>query len=72
MNNRALLLFAVLVLVGWTALAAGVIAVFAGEPNASMQSHHHVKPPVQAKPEGPLLSDDCKSLGLDASVDCSA
>lgn len=81
MSNKTIVLFAVLVVVGWTTLAAGVIAVFQGEPTVSVQSHHHVKPPQPKAPEGPMLSEDCggdgsechcDQVGLDGSVPCSA
>lgn len=73
---KTLILFGALVLLGWTAMAAGVIAVFAGEPTVSMQSHRHLE--RQQLPEvtepGPLLSN-CPNGGSsapDASVPCSA
>ncbi|MFO0593966.1 MAG: hypothetical protein U0228_01645 [Myxococcaceae bacterium] len=76
MNSRAqnrsrvaLVVFALLVILGWTALAAGVIAVFQGEPNASMHSHHH----IEKKPndDGPMLSD-CPEGPVDDAGVCSA
>lgn len=71
MNKLTLVLFGALILIGWTALAAGVIAVFEGEPTVSMQSHQHIEPlnPEFSEP-GPLLSD-CSDDGLDGSVPCS-
>jgi hypothetical protein len=70
MKNTTLVLFAALILIGWTLLAAGVIAVFAGQPDASMRSHHHVE-----KPQAPMLSDAPCPLfdeNPDASVPCPA
>ena len=72
MKNSTLFLFSLLILVGWTALAAGVFAVFAGEPEVSMQVHQHEVTPVP--PEEPLFSGrPCPPAGSqtpDASVPC--
>ncbi|MFT3707049.1 MAG: hypothetical protein QM817_05205 [Archangium sp.] len=74
MSKLTLIFFGALILIGWTTLAAGVIAVFEGEPTVSMQSHHHIEPPNPEFTEpGPLMSNDCPAgPGLDASVPCSA
>ncbi|MBL8910931.1 MAG: hypothetical protein JNM17_09540 [Archangium sp.] len=73
---KTLILFGALVLLGWTTLAAGVIAVFEGEPTVSMKTYKPQKPEVleQNDETGPLLSDCPRggSSGLDASVPCSA
>lgn len=72
MKNTTLLLFALLILVGWTSLAAGVIAVFHGAPDASMRAHQHELAPVL--PEEPLYSGRPCPSGSgqtpDASVPC--
>ncbi|MDP1826912.1 MAG: hypothetical protein Q8L48_26805 [Archangium sp.] len=70
MKNTSLALFAALILVGWTSLAAGVIAVFAGQPDVSSRAHRHVpaEQPVQQ-----LLTDaPCPTEAVDASVPCPA
>ncbi|MDP2275685.1 MAG: hypothetical protein Q8N23_03245 [Archangium sp.] len=71
MKNISLAVFAALILLGWTALAAGVIAVFAGQPTVSTQLHPHEPPP-----EPPALFSDAPCpTGVpppDASVPCSA
>lgn len=73
---KTLILFGALVLLGWTTLAAGVIAVFEGEPTVSMKTYKQPKPAVVEENDetGPLLSDCPRggSSGLDASVPCSA
>jgi hypothetical protein len=77
MKNISLALFAALILLGWTSLAAGVIAVFAGDPQFSS----HVKAPVQQQaPElgpqdlAPMYSGaPCPTdQKPDASVPCEA
>lgn len=72
-TNLTLAFFAALILLGWTSLAAGVIAVFAGEPTVSSHVHPHKTPAV----EPALLSDSETPCPLrveapDASVPCSA
>ena len=72
-TNLTLALFAALILVGWTSLAAGVIAVFAGEPKVSTHVHQHVAPEVAPA----FVSDSETPCPLrvevpDASVPCSA
>ena len=52
-TNLSLALFAALILLGWTALAAGVIAVFAGEPQVSS----HYQPQAEPTPPPALVSD---------------
>ncbi len=76
MKNLSLALFAALILLGWTALAAGVIAVFAGQPTVSTRVHPHELPPEPPEPPA-LLSDSdapCPTGDQlpDASVPCSA
>ena len=76
MKNTSLALFAALILLGWTSLAAGVIAVFAGDPEFSS----HVKPPALQAPElppkdlAPMYSGaPCPTdQEPDASVPCEA
>ncbi|MFZ5443432.1 MAG: hypothetical protein ACOZQL_25720 [Myxococcota bacterium] len=76
MKNLPLALFAALILLGWTALAAGVIAVFAADPTASSRKHDHVVPAHGFEIEStPLLSDapcPTKPEALDGSVPCEA
>ena len=71
-TNLSLALFAALILLGWTALAAGVIAVFAGEPQVSS----HYQQPVEPTAEPALVSDSApcpmRVETPDASVPCSA
>lgn len=71
MKNLSLTLFAALILLGWTTLAAGVIAVFAGQPTLSTKPHPH-----EAPPEPPALFSDAPcptgEQPPDASVPCSA
>ena len=72
-TNLTLALFAALILLGWTSLAAGVIAVFAGEPEVSSHVHQHAAP----EPSPALLSDSDTPCPLrvevpDASVPWSA
>jgi hypothetical protein len=69
MKNTSLALFAALILFGWTSLAAGVIAVLAGQPDFSRRAHQHAPAePIQ------LLTDAPCPTGqpLDASVPCPA
>lgn len=77
MKNLSLALFAALILLGWTSLAAGVIAVLAGDPAASSRKHDHVVPAHGFEFEStPLLSDaPCPvrpDATLDGSVPCEA
>ncbi len=72
-TNLSLALFAALILLGWTALAAGVIAVFAGEPQVS--SHYQQRGAPVLAPA--LVSDSEAPCPMrvevpDASVPCSA
>ena len=75
MKTFSLPLFAAVILLGWTALAAGVIAVFAGQPTISSKPHPHELPP---QPEPPALFSDSEApcpageQSPDASVPCSA
>ena len=76
MKNSSLVLFAALILLGWTSLAAGVIAAFAAEPTVSMKVHPH-EPPQPAQPRPALYSDSegpCPAVteAPDASVPCEA
>ncbi len=72
MKNISLISFALLILIGWTALAMGVIAAFAGAPEVSTRSHRHPLPPWV--PPDPLISGrPCPATGTqtsDASVPC--
>jgi hypothetical protein len=75
MKNTSLALFAALILLGWTALATGVIAVFAGAPEVTSKAHSHGPQPVVT--EEPALFSDSKPCPavpepVDASVPCSA
>lgn len=72
MKNTSLALFAALILLGWTSLAAGVIAAFAGQPDISMKVHPHEPPP--APPALLSGSEGCPPVTEtpDASVPCSA
>lgn len=72
MKNTSLALFAALILLGWTSLAAGVIAVFAGQPEVSARPHQHEPPPAP-----PALFSDRPPCPIgveapDASIPCSA
>jgi hypothetical protein len=71
MKTSTLTAFAVVMLLGWTALAAGVIGVFAGHPLVTAPAHSH----VQSAPvvDAPLLLSEtpCEARELDASVRCS-
>lgn len=71
---KTLLAFGALILIGWTTLAGGVIAVFAADPAASRKSHQHFEQPAPVAPEAPLMSDaPCDQSGaLDGSVPCPA
>lgn len=73
--KNAPLIALVLVVLGWTALAAGVIATLAGHPAVISTPHHHRAPPARMKPvSAPLLSSDapCPADGVDAAVPCQA
>ena len=74
MKTTTLILFALLILIGWTSLAAGVLAAFAGEPNVSMRTHQHELAPPERVPTEPLYSGrPCPNVGdqtPDASVPC--
>ena len=71
MKNTSLALFAALILLGWTSLAAGVIAVFAGQPDVSAHAHQH---PRAAEPPMLFSAMPCPTDGEppDASVPCPA
>lgn len=74
MKNAPLLALLVIV-IGWTTLAAGVLAALAGHPAAVSTPHHHVAPPARVRPvSAPLLTSDapCPPAGADASVPCPA
>ncbi len=75
MKTLPLALFAALILLGWTGLAAGVIAAFAGEPGVTSQAHQHQLEVHGVKPEPQLLSETppCPlEQAVDGSVPCSA
>lgn len=64
MKNISLALFVTLMLLGWTALVGGVIAVLAADPAASWHKHDHVIPNHGVEPPAtPLLSDAPCPLG---------
>ncbi|MGV3622376.1 MAG: hypothetical protein ACO1OB_16280 [Archangium sp.] len=74
MKTPSLIAFGAVILIGWTSLAGGVIAVFAGDPAASRKSHDHVEEVAPLKDQGPLISDaPCAfDVAPDASVPCPA
>lgn len=58
MKNSTLALFAVVILLGWTSMAAGVIATFAGQPDLSTRAHrHHEVAPVEQHQPAALYSN---------------
>ncbi len=63
MKNTTLALFASLIFFGWTALAAGVLAGFAGAPALATQAHRH-DAPVMVEEPAPLYSDAAASSEL--------
>lgn len=70
MKTPSLIAFGAMILIGWTALAGGVIAAFAGDPSASRHSHTHEEKIEPVRDEGPLLSDaPCEVV---ESVPCPA
>ncbi len=58
MKTNSLLWFSLVVLIGWTALAAGAIATVDGEPHLATVVHSHQLPPEPAD-ELPVLLCDC-------------
>ena len=71
MKNSSLALFAALILVGWTSLAAGVLAIFAGQPDVSAHAHRHERaaaPPMLFS----FMPGPTDSEPPDASVPCPA
>ena len=76
MKNSTLALFAALILFGWTSLAAGVIAVFAGQADFSARVHHHGLPPAPEPSDvdgpAPLLSDIPCPPPVDPADPCPA
>lgn len=75
MKTLVLPLFAALILLGWTALAAGAIAALAGEPDFVSQRHHHRATPAPTPEPPPLISGTppCDAASSrDASVPCEA
>ncbi len=75
MKNTTLALFAVLVLLGWTTLAAGVIASFAGQADVSLKVYRPIEPRggPGAEPERLISDAPCPLDGSpDASVPCPA
>lgn len=71
MKNTSLALFAALILLGWTSLAAGVIAVFAGQPDVSARAHQHEAPPTPVPHREPALFSDAPPCPVDQSPDAS-
>lgn len=57
MKTPSLIAFGALILIGWTTLAGGVIAVFAGDSAASRKPHLHQERVVPHVEEAPLMSD---------------
>ena len=57
MKNSSLVVFAAIILVGWTSLAAGVIASLAGEPAFVSHAHGHQGAPEEVSVPGPLYSN---------------
>jgi hypothetical protein len=72
MKNTTLALFAALILLGWTSLAAGVIAVFAGQPDVSARAHSHelAPEPVQLFTDAPCPTVAARRLGPLPGVTC--
>jgi hypothetical protein len=71
MKNTTLTAFAVMILVGWTGLAAGLLASFAGVPEAVNKPHVHLQPASDVPDEPMLFSETpCDARALDASVKC--
>jgi hypothetical protein len=71
MKNTTLILFALLILLGWTSLAAGVLATFNAEPHFSTRAHPHQVAPPPAAPEAPLYSGRPCPTGGDQTPDAS-
>lgn len=57
MKAAPLLALAALILIGWTALAAGVLASLAGHPGVRAHPHHHLPPREQRVSELPGRAD---------------
>lgn len=57
MKNSSLVLFAAVILLGWTSLAAGLIASFAGQPAFVSRAHGHQPAPTEVSVPGPLYSN---------------
>ena len=57
---KTIILFAVSLLIGWTVVAGGVIAMFAGDPAVTSISHRHFVAPVPPEEdcECPMYSED--------------
>lgn len=74
MKTPSLIVFGAVILIGWTSLAGGVIAVFAGDPASSHKSHTHQEEIAPTLDQGPLISDaPCAfDAAPDASVPCPA
>lgn len=74
MKTPSLIVFGAVILVGWTSLAGGVIAAFAGDPAASHKSHTHQEEAAPVEDQGPLISDAPCAFDVvpDASVPCPA
>jgi hypothetical protein len=72
MKNTTLMAFAVTILIGWTGLAAGLLASFAGHPVAVNRPHVHEQPASEVPDEPMLFSETpCEAQALDASVKCA-
>lgn len=73
---KTIALFAALMLVGWTLVAGGVIAMFAAEPAVSSRAHTHELELDAPTLRAPMYSGDDPCLGsaagLDAAVPCPA
>ena len=74
MKNTTLILFAALILFGWTALAVGVLSVFEGQPKFSAQSHQHLPKliaPQKAKPIASAAQCPAEDGGNNTAEPCA-
>lgn len=74
MKNAPLIALLLSVVLGWTALAAGVLAGFAGHPVVRSTPHDHLpRAPLVRPAVRPLAADaPCPPDGVVASVPCPA
>jgi hypothetical protein len=67
-----LVLFALLILFGWTLMAAGMMSVWAGGTEFSTQPHRHdLEVPSIASDEPMLLSAEAPCVNIGTKVRCS-